>query len=167
MTEAYLNTHRDAVQNVVDAVLEALRREKSDRAFAEAELHKYLAVSDKAALDLTYDFYVNEVLAAGPLPQAVGITGDIQALAATNPKVKSLDPAAMLDQSFVRNGEGQRAANGGSCQNETFAVWRTKSRSTERDDGTVVAKSKAIEPHLEQARYFDTYIFAALSPNIL
>ena len=112
VTEAYLNAHRDAVQNVVDAVVEALQREKSDRAFAEAELRKYLAVTDKAALDDTYDFYVNEVLVGGPLPQAAGIAGNIEALAAKNPKVKTLDPTAMLDQSFVRNAEAKHAASG-------------------------------------------------------
>lgn len=110
VTEAYLKEHRDIVQNVVDAVVEALRREKSDRTFAEAELRKYLAVADKAALDETYDFYVNEVLAGGPLPQAAGIAGNIDALSAKNPKVKSLDPTAMLDQSFVRNAQAQHAA---------------------------------------------------------
>lgn len=48
------------------------------------------------------------------MPRASGIAGDIQALAATNPKVKSLDPATMLDQTFVKNAEQQQAANGGS-----------------------------------------------------
>jgi NitT/TauT family transport system substrate-binding protein len=117
VTEAYLNAHRDIVQNVVDAVMEALQRERSDRTFAEAELRKYLGVTDKAALDVTYDFYVNEVLARGPMPEASGIAGDVQALAATNPKVKTVDPAAMLDQSFVKNAEQQQAANGAADRN--------------------------------------------------
>ncbi len=116
-TESYLEAHRDVAQDVVSAVVEALHREKSDRAFAQAELRKYLAVADKAALDVTYNFYVNEVLAEGPMPKASGIDGDIQALAATNPKVKSLDPASMLDQSFVRNAEEQQAANGEASHN--------------------------------------------------
>lgn len=121
VTEAYLNGHRDVVQNVVDGIVEALRREKSDRVFVEAELRKYLGVTDKAALDDTYDFYVNEVLPGGPLPQAAGIAGNIEALAAKNPKVKSLDPTAMLDQSFVRNAEAQHAANGGTSDTKSSA----------------------------------------------
>ena len=120
VTEAYLKDHRDVVQNVVDAVVEALGREKSDREFAEAELHRYLAVADKAALDVTYDFYVNEVLAGGPMPQAAGVDGDIQALAATNPKVKSIDPATMIDQSFVQKAQSLQGPNSATGSNSAM-----------------------------------------------
>jgi len=120
VTEAYLKDHRDVVQNVVDAVVEALGRENSDREFAEAELHRYLAVADKAALDVTYDFYVNEVLAGGPMPQAAGVDGDIQALAATNPKVKSIDPATMIDQSFVQKAQSLQGPNSATGSNSAM-----------------------------------------------
>lgn len=105
VTQAYVDAHRAVVQNVVDAVVEALQREKSDRAFAETEMSKHLGVNDKAELDFTYDFYVNEVLAAKPIPEVAQIEGDIQALAISNPKVKNVDAAAMIDQSFVKNAD--------------------------------------------------------------
>jgi hypothetical protein len=53
---------------------------------------EYLGVADKAALDFTYDFYVNEVMAAEPMPEAAQIAGDIDVLAASNPKVKTVNP---------------------------------------------------------------------------
>lgn len=109
-TQSYIEAHRDVVQGVVDAVVEALRREKSDRAFAEDEIGKQLGIKDKGELDFTYDFYVNEVLAAEPVPQAAQLQSNIDALAAKNPKVKALDPATMIDQSFVKNAEKQQAA---------------------------------------------------------
>lgn len=103
LTQDYIRAHRDVVQAIVDAVVEALHREKTDRAYAESEISAHLGVKDKAELDFTYDFYLNEVLADEPMPEAAQIQGDIDALIASNPKVKNLDAAGMLDQSFVKN----------------------------------------------------------------
>ncbi len=109
VSQSYLDAHRDLVQKVVDAVVQAYQREKSDRAYTEQEIRKHLGVTDQAALDFTYDFYANEVLAADPMPEAAQIKGNIEALSASNPKVGKLDPAAMMDQSFVRKAEKQQA----------------------------------------------------------
>ena len=109
VTQSYLEAHRDVVQDVVDAIVEAFQREKSDRAFAENEMSKHLGIKDKGELDFTYDFYINEVLAAEPMPEVAQIQSNIEALSASNPKVKSVDAAAMVDQSFVKNAEKQQA----------------------------------------------------------
>jgi NitT/TauT family transport system substrate-binding protein len=100
--ESYLQAHRDVVQNVVDALVEAFEREKSDRAYAETVMTKVLGVKDKAQLDFTYDFYVHDVVAQGVMPAAEQVQANIDSLAAANPKVKKLDAAAMIDQSFVK-----------------------------------------------------------------
>jgi NitT/TauT family transport system substrate-binding protein len=105
--QSYIEAHRDVVQGVVDAVVEAIKQEKSDRAFAEAEISKYLGIKDKGELDFTYDFYVKQVLAPQPLPEAAQLKSNINALASSNPKVKGLDPAKMIDQSFVKAAETQ------------------------------------------------------------
>jgi ABC-type nitrate/sulfonate/bicarbonate transport system substrate-binding protein len=102
-TAAYIKQHRDVVQSIVNAVVEALHREKTDRAYAESEISEHLGVKDKPVLDFTYDFYINEVLSDEPMPEAAQIQGDIDALVASNPKVKNLDVGSMLDQSFVKN----------------------------------------------------------------
>jgi ABC-type nitrate/sulfonate/bicarbonate transport system substrate-binding protein len=107
VTEAYLQAHHDVVQNVVDAVIEAIRREKTDKAYAESELTKHLGVKDKGELDFTYNFYVNEVLSLGPTPQVDQVQSNIDALAAKNPKVKTINAADMIDQSFVKAAEKQ------------------------------------------------------------
>ncbi len=109
VTDSYIQMHRDVVQNVVAAIVEALRREKSDRAFAESEITKQLGVKDKGELDFSYDFYVKEVLAPEPIPEAAQIQSNIDALSASNPKVKGLDAAAMIDQSFVKTAEKETA----------------------------------------------------------
>jgi len=106
--QSYVEAHRDLVQKVVDALVECSQREKSDRNFAEAEIAKYLGVKDKPQLDFTYDFYVNEVLSAGVMPQVTQVQSNIDAMAMSNPKVKGLDAAQMVDQSFVKRAEQQR-----------------------------------------------------------
>lgn len=110
VTDSYAAAQHDLVQNIVDAVVEALRRERSDRDYAEKEISAHLGVKDKAELDFTYDFYLNEVLAPEPMPEEAQIKGDVDALVASNPKVKNLDIASMLDQSFVKNAVQRQTA---------------------------------------------------------
>jgi NitT/TauT family transport system substrate-binding protein len=110
VTQSYLDGHRDVVANVVDAVVEALHREKSDRAYAESEISKHLGVKDKGELDFTYDFYVNEILAPEPMPNVAQIKGDVDALVASNPKVKTIDMAGMIDRSLVEQAVKRQAA---------------------------------------------------------
>lgn len=107
VTDSYLQAHRGEVQNFIDAVVEALHREKSDQAYAEAEITKHLGFKDKAELDYTYDFYTKEILAPEPTPDIAQIKGDVDALVASNPKVKTIDPASMLDPTFVENAAKQ------------------------------------------------------------
>jgi NitT/TauT family transport system substrate-binding protein len=108
VSQSFIEAHRDAVQGVVDALVEAYRREKADRGFAESEMTKNFGVKDKGALDFTYDFYVNEILGGGMMPQVAQVQSNIDALATSNPKVKNIDAASMIDQSFVANAEKQR-----------------------------------------------------------
>src|SRR5690242_13821403 len=111
VTQSYLDAHRDVVQKVVDAVVKAYHREKSDRAYAEEEIRKHFGIKDKAALDFTYDFYANEILGDNPMPDAAQIKGNIEALSASNAKVKTLDAATMVDQSFVKNAQKQKSSS--------------------------------------------------------
>lgn len=46
--ELYVKAHPDVVQGVVDSVLEALKREKTDKAYAESEISKYFKIKDQA-----------------------------------------------------------------------------------------------------------------------
>jgi len=110
VTQSYLDGHRDVVANVVDAVVEALHREKSDRAYAESEIKKHLGITDKDELDFTYDYYVNELLAPEPMPDVAQIKGDVDALIASNPKVKTIDMAGMIDRSLVEQAVKRQAA---------------------------------------------------------
>jgi NitT/TauT family transport system substrate-binding protein len=108
---SYVEAHPDVVQGVVDAVLRALKREKADRTFAENEITKHFDVKTKAELDFTYDFYTKEILGPGPMPRVEELQADIDALAVSNSKVRTLNAVEMIDQSFVKNAEKHRTSN--------------------------------------------------------
>jgi NitT/TauT family transport system substrate-binding protein len=110
VSQAFIDAHRDVVQNVVDAIVEALQREKSDRAFADDEMGKVLKIKDRGELDFSYDFYVNEAMTAGAMPQPTEIQSNIDALSASNAKVKNVDAAGMVDQSFYKNATAKLGA---------------------------------------------------------
>lgn len=102
VTAAYIQSHPDAVQAVVDAIVEAFRREKADRTYVENEMRDHMGVKEQAVLDFTYDFYVNEVIPTAPMPQLAQVEAARKAMSATNPKVKTVDVSTMIDQRFVR-----------------------------------------------------------------
>jgi ABC-type nitrate/sulfonate/bicarbonate transport system substrate-binding protein len=105
VTDSFLKAHRDAVQKVVYAIVDAIQREKSDRAYAESVIAKHFKIKDKAEIAFTYDFYLHEVLAPEPVPTVAQLQSNIDAMAVSNPKVKSINAASMIDQSFVKNAE--------------------------------------------------------------
>jgi hypothetical protein len=70
-------------------------------------MSQHLGVKDKTELDFTYDFYTKEVVRSEPMPQAAQLESNIAALSASNAKVTTVDVAAMVDPSFVKNAERQ------------------------------------------------------------
>jgi NitT/TauT family transport system substrate-binding protein len=116
VSDSYIQAHRDIVQKLVDALVEGYEREKSDRDYAESVLTKELGIKDKPQLDFTYDFYVNNVLAPGIMPQADQVQANIDSLVGSNPKVKTVDAAAVVDQSFVKNAQqpAKQSGTGGA-----------------------------------------------------
>jgi NitT/TauT family transport system substrate-binding protein len=101
-TDSYVSGHKKQVQSFIDALLQAIKREKSDKKYAISELQKHLDVSDKAALESTYSFYAGEVLPDVPLPTTAQLATSQQALAADQPKVRDLNLADLIDDSFVK-----------------------------------------------------------------
>lgn len=99
---SYIKANPKIVQSVVDAIVEALRREKADKAFADQELSLHMGIKDNAVLDFTYNFYANEVAPSLPMPETGQFEAAKRALSVKNPKVKTVDLAAMIDQKFVK-----------------------------------------------------------------
>ncbi len=99
---SYIEANPKIVQSVVDAIVEALQREKSDKAYVEAELREHMGIKDEAVLEFTYNFYANEVAPSLPTPETAQLEAAQTALSVKNPKVKTVDLSGMIDQSFVK-----------------------------------------------------------------
>jgi NitT/TauT family transport system substrate-binding protein len=106
--KSYAKGHHARVQNFISALLEAIAREKSDRAYAISELKTHLKVDDQKALDETYQFYAQEVLPAVPTPTVQQLATSQTVLGAANPKVRQLDLSTIVDTSFVSSAGNQR-----------------------------------------------------------
>lgn len=98
----YLDSNADVTQKVVNATLKALQREKTDKAYTEGIIKKYMGVTDQQELDLTYEFYAHEVAPSVPLPEVKQFTASQQAIGKTNAKVASMDLASFIDPSYVQ-----------------------------------------------------------------
>lgn len=101
-TDAYIKANPEICQKVTDALIAALHREKTDQAFTEKEMAKYMHVKNKAQADFTYDFYAKQIAPAIPMPEVKQLEQAKQALGVSNPKVKTVDLAEMIDQQFVK-----------------------------------------------------------------
>lgn len=102
VTESYLDSHKDVAQKVCDALVAAIKREKTDKAYAEKEIAKFLNVRDQAALDDTYQFYAQEVLPSDPLPAVGQFSASQQALAKSTPSIAKIDLNSLVDPEFVQ-----------------------------------------------------------------
>ena len=99
---SYLSGNKTAVQNVVLSILQAIQKEKSDKAFAEQEMAKYMGVTDKAEADYTYDFYANQMAASVPVPDVSQFAATKVALAKKDAAVSGVNLHDLIDPALVQ-----------------------------------------------------------------
>lgn len=99
-TDTYVKTHPDQVRRFISAVQQAIKREKSDEAYATSVLSKYLHVTDPKALHETWAYYT-QVVPDVPTPTVEQLKTSVTELAPTNPAVKNLDLSTLIDATFV------------------------------------------------------------------
>jgi len=102
-TRAFVSANREVTQRYVDSIVEAIAKEKKDRAFTLGVLKTYLKTTDEKALNATYDHYVGTVIPSAPFVRADQFTDTIQTLGRTNEKVRTFDVSKILDESFVQS----------------------------------------------------------------
>jgi ABC-type nitrate/sulfonate/bicarbonate transport system substrate-binding protein len=100
---AWVNSNHDAVQHFIDAIVQAIARAKSDKAFTVGVLKKYYQSDDDEAMNGTYDFFTHEVLPSQPFPRAEQFSNVLTILVPKNEKLKAVDPASVVDPSFVQS----------------------------------------------------------------
>jgi hypothetical protein len=101
----WLTANRPVAQKLVDSLVQGLARIKTDKAFTEQLMKKYLKYDDQRGLDYTYDFFVNEVWPDYPHVQREQLSDGLAELSKKNDKLKSFDPTSMIDDSFVQDAE--------------------------------------------------------------
>ena len=100
-TNAYLKGHGDQVRSFLKALLQGIKREKSDKAYAEKVLSEHLKVTDQKSLDETYEYYAHEVLPDVPTPTTEQLQTSKVALEPTLPAVKNLDVSTLVNASYL------------------------------------------------------------------
>jgi NitT/TauT family transport system substrate-binding protein len=99
--QPYVSGHKSQVKKFMAALQQAIAREKSDEAYSLTELSTHLKITDKQALQETWQYYAKEVLPDVPTPTVAQLKTSQQALAAKVPGVTKLDLATLVDPSFL------------------------------------------------------------------
>ncbi len=89
-----------AIERLVRALTEATALAKRDRELTKRVLAQYLGTSDAAALDDTYELFVQRLAPRAPYP--AGLRDVLREMIESNPRAASLDPAVLVDRSFVQ-----------------------------------------------------------------
>ncbi|HLG70848.1 MAG TPA: ABC transporter substrate-binding protein [Chloroflexota bacterium] len=103
VTRGYLTAHHDVVQAFVDSIVQGSARARADKAFTVNVLKKNFKSDDTNAMDAAYDFWMGEVIPPLPFAKPEQFTTAKDDLAKQNPKVESVDPAKLIDSSFVQS----------------------------------------------------------------
>jgi NitT/TauT family transport system substrate-binding protein len=108
MSRAFLNANKDTVQAYVDSLTIARAKMKADKAGATAVLGKYFKITDQAALDGAYDFFMNEVTTAYLYPDVGQFKDAVSILGAGNPNIAKVDLSKMVDRTFMQSAETRK-----------------------------------------------------------
>src|SRR5438552_9320026 len=103
VTRSYLTANKAVVQRYVDSIVQAIAKARAGRAGTIAALKKYLQSDDDNGMQAAYDWYVGTVLKDPPTPTAAQLAGIQEVVAKFNDKVRTVDPAKIVDDSFVKS----------------------------------------------------------------
>lgn len=99
-TREYIQSHGEVVARVVRAMTEGVHRIKTDRAFAEEVMAKYLKNTNPVVVDAAYNAYVN-IFSRAPAPTKAGLAEIVKESVSTGHLKDPIDVTPMLDTSFV------------------------------------------------------------------
>lgn len=101
-TAGYIQSHPDVLQRFTRAYIQGIHRFKTDKAFAEGILRKYMDVVDQAQLDDGYETY-RTVFEEDPLPNVEAFQNVINAV----PEAKNITPQQVMELKFVQQLESE------------------------------------------------------------
>jgi NitT/TauT family transport system substrate-binding protein len=100
-TNDYVKSHGDQITRFMAALQQAIKREKTDEAYATQVLSAHLQVTDAKALKETYDYYAGEILPDVPTPTVAQLQTSVTELGSSVPGVQGLDVSKLVNASFV------------------------------------------------------------------
>ena len=103
VTRSYLAANRAVVQRYIDSIVQAIAKARADRSGTIAALKKYLKSDDDKGMQAAYEWYVLTVLKDPPIPTAAQLAGIQEVVAKFNDQVRTVDPAKIVDDSFVKS----------------------------------------------------------------
>lgn len=101
-TRSFVRDNRDTIRRYIRAYVEGLHRFKTDKAFSLKVLAKYTRIHEPEILEETYQHYAIRIMPKIPYPTTRGIQTVLDEIGARNPKAKTLQPAAFIDVSFLK-----------------------------------------------------------------
>ena len=99
--KSIIQSNPEMVRRFVRGYARGLQTFKTDKAKAEADMNKYLQVSDPTVLDQTWTAF-SQYLADPPYVPDAGMQHVIADAAQTDPQAKNTKPSDYLDPSFVK-----------------------------------------------------------------
>jgi NitT/TauT family transport system substrate-binding protein len=99
-TREYIRSHPEVVARVVRAMTEGVHHIKTNRAFSEEIMAKYLKNTNPLVVDAAYEAYVN-IFPRAPVPSKTGLAEIMKESVSTGLLKDPIDVSAMLDTSFV------------------------------------------------------------------
>ncbi len=99
-TREYIRSHADIVARVVRAMTQGVHRIKTDRAFSEEVMAKYLKNTNPLVVDSAYNSYVN-IFPRVPAPTKAGLAEIVREAMSSGLMKEPVDVSTMLDTSFV------------------------------------------------------------------
>jgi NitT/TauT family transport system substrate-binding protein len=105
-TRAFLTSQRDTVRRFLRGYVASVHRAKTDRPYALAVLRQYTQIEDERALEWGYKSYIDP-LDRVPYATEEGMQVVIDSLVDVLPDVAKLQPAALVDNSLLRELESE------------------------------------------------------------
>jgi NitT/TauT family transport system substrate-binding protein len=100
---SYLAANKSVAQRVVDSIVEAIGREKKDRAFGLRVIEKYFKSTDDTLMGGAYDYYSKEVVQQPPYCSAAQLADAQTVLGANSPAIRSFQLSRLYDNSYVKS----------------------------------------------------------------
>jgi NitT/TauT family transport system substrate-binding protein len=106
--KTWVAANKDLAQRYIDAIVEAIAREKKDETFAVQTLAKWIKNPDDAANRASYKFFSQDIVQTYPYAKPEQLADAQATLGKSSSKVAGYDLNKLIDNSFVQSAEKRK-----------------------------------------------------------